>query len=267
MSTSNSIAKNTLFLYVRMFLTMAVSLYTSRVVLNVLGVDDFGIYGIIGGIIMLFAFLNSAMSSATQRFLAIDIGKKDWNRLSNTFNATLIIHLAIGLLIVLLGETLGLWFLKNKLNIPSGRINAAIFVYHFSLLSTAITIVQVPFNALIIARERMNVFAVLSIVEVILKLLIVYLLYVSPFDKLETYAVLLFMVTLLVSTFYKIYCLKNFKESKFRWWYDKDYYAELISYSGWNLFGNVAVVAKGQGINVILNILFGTTLNLSLIHI
>jgi len=261
MSDSKRIAKNTMFLYIRMFLTMGVSLYTSRVVLNALGVEDYGIYSVVGGVITLFAFFNSAMSSATQRFLAMDVGKKDWDGLRKTFNSALIVHIGIALLVFLIAETIGLWFVNNRLNLPPGRGDEANFVYQFSIMASMIGITQVPFNALIIVRERMNVFAIISVVEVILKLVVVYLLYLSDYDKLETYAVLLFILMLVITTIYKIYCLKNFKESSFKFFNDKKFYKTLISYSGWNLFGNIAYVAKGQGTNMLLNVFFGTIVN------
>lgn len=240
---------------------MGVSLYTSRVVLNVLGVSDYGIYSVIGGVVALFVFLNGAMSSATQRFLAIDIGREDWNRLHKTFNIALIIHIGIALMILFIAETAGLWFINHKLVIPGDRIEEANFVYQLSILSSIITITQVPFNAIIIVRERMSAFALIGIVEVLLKLIIVYLLYISAFDKLKTYAVLLVVVAFLVSTIYKIYCVRNFKETKFKFFTDRKIYKELLAYSGWNLFGNVAAVAKGQGTNVLLNLFFGTVVN------
>ena len=240
---------------------MGVSLYTSRVILNVLGIENYGIYTIIGGVVGLFGFFNAAMSSATQRFLAIDIGRKDWDNLQKTFNSTLIVHIGIAALVLLVAETVGLWFVNNKLNIPISKIGAVNFVYQFSILSSIIAITQVPFNALIIAHEKMNVFALISVIEVTLKLLIVYLLLVSPFNKLETYSALILFVTFIVSIIYKVYCNKNFKESKFVYYNDKEMYKVLISYSGWSLFGNIAAIAKEQGINILLNIFFGTLLN------
>lgn len=240
---------------------MVVSLYTSRLILNVLGVQDFGIHSVVGGVVSLFAVLSSAMSTATQRFLAVNIGRKDWEKLRVTFNATLLIHIGIALLILLFAETVGLWLVHHKLNIPADRIDAANLVYQFSVLGSVVGITQVPFNALIIARERMGIFALFSIVEVILKLVIVYILYISPFDALKMFSFLLFLLTLFTTTIYKIYCLRHFPETKFKWTYDKPLYATLISYSGWSLFGNVAYVAKGQGVNMLLNIFFGTVVN------
>lgn len=261
MPQSNIIAKNALFLYVRMLLTMAVGLYTARVVLQVLGVEDYGIYSIVGGVVTLFSFFNSAMSSATQRFLAFDIGRQDERQLRNTFNATVIIHVGIALLILVLAETVGLWFVKNKLNVPAERMETIHWIYQFSVFTFLIGVIQVPFNALIIARERMSVYAIMSIAEVILKLVIVYVLILFDYDKLKLYAILIFGASLVVALFYGIYCRRNFREAHFKWYYEKQYFSTLIAYSGWNLFGNIAAVARGQGLNVVLNLFFGVVVN------
>ena len=261
MSTSKAIIKNTLFLYIRMFLTMGVSLYTSRVILNSLGVQDYGVYSVVGGIVTLFSFFNSAMTSATQRFLAFDIGANDIEQLKKTFNATLNIHIGISILVLALAETIGLWFVNYKLNLPLDRMLAVNWVYQFSVLTFLLGIIQVPYDALIIARERMNIYAYMSIVEVILKLAIVYLLVVFAFDKLILYSGLLFLVSFFVRSGHKIYCKINFEESKYKFYFEKDLYKKLISFSGWSLFGNIAGVARGQGSNILLNLFFGTVLN------
>ena len=255
------IAKNTLFLFVRMFFTMGVSLYTSRVVLNTLGVEDYGVYSIVGGIVTLFSFFNSAMTSATQRFLAFDIGKNDLGQLKKTFNATLNIHIAISVLVLMLAETIGLWFVNHKLNLPIDRMTAVNWVYQFSVFTFLLGIVQVPYDALIIAREKMSIYAYMSFVEVILKLIIVYLLVVFAFDKLILYAGLLFLVSFIVRMGHKYYCKRFYEESKYQFYFDKSLYKILLSYSGWSLFGNLAGVARGQGTNVLLNLFFGTVLN------
>ncbi|MDD2995045.1 MAG: lipopolysaccharide biosynthesis protein [Paludibacter sp.] len=255
------IAKNTLMLYFRMILTMLVSLYTSRVVLNVLGVDDFGTYNVVGGVVTMFGFLNGAMASATQRFLSFELGKNDLIQLRKTFNAAQIVHIGIALLVFVLAETIGLWFLNNYLNIPAGRMEAARWIYHFSVLSFMITIIQVPYNAVIIARERMNVYAYVSILEVILKLLVVFMLSWISFDKLKLYGVLLFVVSFIVAAIYRIYTLRQFAETRFELVKDKALYKTLISYSGWNLFGGVAAISKSQGVSVLLNMFFGTVVN------
>lgn len=264
MSTTENnkrIAKNTLMLYFRMILTMLVSLYTSRVVLNVLGVSDYGTYNVVGGVVTMFGFFNGAMASATQRFLSFDLGREDYVHLRKTFNATQIIHIGIALLIFILAETIGLWFLNTKLNLPEGRMDAARWVYHFSVLSFTVSIMQVPYNSLIIARERMSVYAYVSILEVVLKLLVVFLLTWIAYDKLKLYGVLLFAVTLVITTIYSLYTLKHFDETLFEIVKDKALYKTLISYSSWNIFGGLAGIAKGQGVSIILNIFFGTVVN------
>lgn len=240
---------------------MLVSLYTSRVILNTLGVEDYGIYNVVGGVVTMFAFFNSAMSSATQRFLSYEIGKGDFKQLRKTFNATQIIHIGIAILIFILAETVGLWFVKTYLVIPPERLEVAIWVYHFSVLSFTVSIIQVPYNATIIAHERMNVYAYVSIIEVLLKLLIVFMLTWITFDKLKLYGILNFAVVFLIAAIYRIYTRKNFEESKFEVVRDKKLYKTLVSYSGWSLFGNIAGVAKGQGINIILNMFFGPVVN------
>lgn len=248
-------------LYFRMMLTIIVTLYTSRVILNTLGVEDYGIYSVVGGVVSMFAFFNSAMSSATQRFLSYEIGKGDFVQLRKTFNATQIIHIGIAVLIFVLSETIGLWFVKTYLVIPADRMGAALWVYHFSVLSFMVSVIQVPYNATIIAHERMNVYAYVSILEVGLKLLIAFMLTWIAFDKLKLYGLLYFSVVFIIAVIYSVYARKNFKESKFEVVKDKRLYSTLISYSGWNLFGNLAAVAKGQGVNVLLNMFFGPVVN------
>ncbi len=248
-------------LYFRMLLTMAVSLYTSRIVLNTLGVEDFGIYNVVGGFVTMFGFLNSAMASATQRFLAFEIGKGDKIQLRNVFSMSVNIHFLIAFLILILAETIGLYFVNTQLTIPPERMIAARWVYQFSILALMVNMISVPYNAIIIAHERMNVFAWVSIAEVGLKLLIVFMLQWFGFDKLKFYAVLMFGVALLIRLIYGLYCGKKFKESKFRFYWDKPLFKTLISYAGWNLWGNAAGVIMGQGVNILLNIFFGPVVN------
>ncbi len=255
------IAKNTLMLYFRMILTMLVSLYTSRVVLNTLGVEDYGIYNVVGGFVTMFGFLNSAMASATQRFLAFEIGKRDHEQLRNVFSMSINIHFLIAFIIFILAETVGLWFVNTQLTIPAGRMGAAQWVYQFSILTMIVYMVSVPYNAMIIAHERMNVFAWISIAEVGLKLFIVFILQWFGFDKLKFYAVLTFCVSLIIRFIYGFYCSRQFKESRFRYFWDKSLFKTLASYAGWNLWGNLAAVLKGQGVNVLLNIFFGPVVN------
>lgn len=250
-----------MFLYFRMILTMVVALYTSRLVLSTLGVEDYGIYSVVGGVVLLFSFFNSSMSSASQRFFAIDLARGGTANLRYTFNTSFAIHVGIALLVLILGESIGLWFINQRLNFSADRMSEVNAVYQFSIFSSIIGITQVPFNALIIAREKMSVFAMISIAETFLRLIVVYLLVHSPYSKLVSFSILLFFVSLLVSTFYKIYCLRYLKESRFMIVKDLKLYRQLLSYSGWNLIGNVATVGKGQGVNMLLNIFFGTIVN------
>lgn len=261
MSTNKTIAKNTLFLYFRMLLIMGVSLYTSRVVLRELGVSDYGIYSLVGGFIALFGFLNTAMSTATQRYLTFDLGSNDVERLQKTFSATLTIHIGIALLVLLLAETIGLWYVNCKMIFPVERTFAVNIVYQFSIATSLLTIIQVPYNALIIARERMSVYAYVSIVEVFLKLGLVFLLVFFNSDKLIMYAILTFILALGIRLFYQFYCRKHYKESHYKFYWDKVYYKELISYSSWNLLGQSANLLSTQGISVLFNLFFGATIN------
>lgn len=256
------IAKNTLLLYIRTIIIMIVTLYTSRVVLNTLGVIDFGIYNVVGGIVVMFGFLNSSMSSATQRFLSFDMGRKDYDQLRRTFNASLFIHLSIAIIILFLAETIGLWLVNNYLKIPLDRIEAAKWVYQFSIFSFIVTIIRVPFNSLIIAHERMNFYAYISIFEVIFQLLAVFTLTLIAFDKLKLYAVLFFVVTVIVTLIYIIYSRNRFEETKYEKVNDKKLFKSLISFSGWSIYGSgLALMTANQGINILLNFFFGPIVN------
>lgn len=261
MSSNRNIVKNAGFLYIRMFLIMGATLYSSRVVLNALGVSDYGLYNIIGGIVAMMAFINSAMSSATQRYLSFDIGIGDTERLKKTFSVTLTVHLFIAVAIIALGETIGLWYVNHKMVFPVERTYAVNIVYQFSLFTLFFNIVQVPYNALILARERMNVYAYVSILEALLKLAVAFLLLWFGYDKLILFSGLSFAVAVIVRIIYQSYCRRNFKESKYTFEYDTKYFKELVAYSGWNLFGTLSLVAKNQGVNMILNLFYGTVVN------
>ena len=255
------IVKNAVMLYIRMFLTMVVGLYTSRVVLAVLGVEDYGTYGVVGGIVAMIGFLNSSMSGATSRFLTFELGKGDKKRLADTFSSALIIHIGIALLVLLLAETVGLWFLNNKLVIPEGRMPAAQWVYQLSIASAMLWITQAPYNATIIAHERMDVYAYVEILNVTLKLAIVYLLSIGNFDKLILYAVLVFLVSVLIRMIYRIYCIRHYQESHLHWVWDKTILKPMLVYSGWNLYGALCLTTRQQGTNFLINIFFGVVFN------
>lgn len=262
MEPSKRIAKNTLILYLRMLLSMMVTLYTSRLVLNVLGVSDYGIYNVVAGVIIMFGFLNSAMAASTVRFLTYENSSGDISKLRSVFNVSLTIHMIIALIVFVLAETIGLWFLNNYLNIPSERLTAANWVYQFSVFTFIFTVLNAPYNACIIANEKMGVFAFVGIFEVVLKLLCVGLLFILSYDKLIMYAFLLFLVSVILRFVEGIYCGRNFdecKKTKLKW--DKVLFAEMGSFAGWNLFGVAAGIGYNQGVNILLNVFFGVTIN------
>lgn len=258
---SKRIAKNTMMLYVRTMILILVALYTSRVVLNTLGETDFGIYSIVGGVVVLFSFIQGAMTSATQRFLNFEMGKGDESSVNRVFSMSMTAHISIALFLLLLAETVGLWFVNTQLNIPTDRVYAVQWVYQFSVLTTIISIIRTPYNALIIANEKMSYYAYISIVESALKLIIVYLLLVISEDKLIMYSILIFCVSLIIMFCYKVYCNYNFATSRYRLFWDFTLYRELFNFSAWSLFGSVANVAVSQGINILLNVFYGVTVN------
>ncbi len=260
-SSNRRIAKNTVMLYIRMLLSMVVSLYTSRVVLNTLGVEDYGIYGVVGGVVAMFSFLNSAMSGATSRFLTYEMGRGDTQRLRDTFSSALLIHIGISLVILLLGETVGLWFLTHKLVIPEERMFAAHVVYQLSIISTMVSITQVPYNATIIAHEQMDVYAYVELLNVSLKLLIVFLLPVIGHDKLIVYGILVFAVSLLIAMTYRWYCFKKYPEVRTRLIFNKKMIYPMLSFSGWDIYVNMALMGRNQGVNILLNIFLGPIVN------
>ncbi|MGO5016647.1 lipopolysaccharide biosynthesis protein [Segatella copri] len=255
------IAKNTLFLYLRMFVMMLTALFTSRIVLDVLGAADYGLNNIIGGVVVLFSFLNSALLSATQRFLNFHLGRQDYKQTNVVFCMSMNTYLLLSIVVVVLGETIGLWFVNTHLNIPSERMYAAQWVYQFTLIQFVINLLRVPYNASIIAYEKMNLYAYVSLVEVIAKLLVVYLLYITTFDKLIFYSFLYTIVPLIVAFIYKIYCNRNFDTTKYKRIWDRIAFKEMFSFSGWSLFGSLANLAAQQGLNILINIFYGVTVN------
>lgn len=255
------IAKNTLVLYVRTLFTMLVSLYTSRVILNTLGVSDFGISNVVGGVVGMFSVISGSLSSSISRFITFELGHGDINKLKRIFSTSVNIQIGIALIIVTLAECVGVWFVNYKLNIPTDRLVAANWVFQCSLLSFAIGLISVPYNACIIAHERMSVFAYMSILETILKLVIVYMLFISPYDKLISYAVLFVAISLIMRLIYGWYCNKHFVESHYEFIYDRSLIKEMTGFAGWSFFGNTAYMLNTQGIDMLMNIFFGVTLN------
>ena len=255
------IARNTILLYVRMFFIMAVTLFTSRVVLNTLGVVDFGIYNVVGGVVAMMGIFNGAMSVSTQRYLTFELGRGDIVRMKQVFSICLTIFFLLSLLVIILAETVGLWFLHNKMIIPPERMTAANWVYQYSILACILSLVVNPFNATIIAHERMNVYAYVSILEVSLKLAVVYLLLVIPADRLSTYGLLILISQAIVAFIYIVYCWYHFSETHYCFYWERPMFIELVAYSGWNLFGSASSLVKGQGLNILLNMFFNPAVN------
>lgn len=259
-SNNKRIAQNTLFMYLRLLVIMGVGLYTSRVILQVLGVENYGIYNVVGGVVVLFTFLNAAMTSSTQRYLSYELGKKDGD-VALIYRTCFYIHVGIAVFILLLSETVGLWFLNTQMNFPEGRMAAVNWVYQFSVLSCIINIVRVPYHAAIIAYERMFFFAYTGILEAILKLLIVYILVLFPVDKVILFAALIAGLSLIVNIIYTYYVHFIIGNLSLIGYNDRKKYKELLSFSSWTLFGGVANIGIQQGLNIVINLFYGVTVN------
>lgn len=255
------IVKNTLLLYFRTFLTMTIALYTSRVILNVLGVSDYGIYNVVGGVVAMFSVISGTFSSSISRFITYELGSKNSERLQKIFSTSLNIQLIIAAIVILIGELIGVWFINFKMQIPTERLIAANWVFQCSLFTFVINLISIPYNACIIAHEKMSAFAYISILEATLKLIVVYLILLSPLDKLITYAILLFLVALTIRSTYGFYCQRHFNECKYQLIYDKQLSKEMLSYAGWSFLGNSAYMFNTQGVNILINLFFGVTFN------
>lgn len=240
---------------------MGISLYTSRIVLQTLGVEDYGIYNVVGGLVSMFGLLNGSLSSATQRFITIEIGKGDKKRLNKVFSIALQNHAIIALVTFLLIESVGVWFLFNKMVMPENRLMPAFWVLQLSTLTFIVSILNLPYNADIIAHEKMSAFAYISIIEVVFKLAIVYVLQIIPFDKLIIYASLLVLVQIVIQFFYMIYCHRHFEESHYHYHKDIPLLKEMLYFAGWNMFGGMSSIASGQGLSMLLNVFFGPVVN------
>lgn len=255
-TNNNTIAKNTLFLYFRMMFTMVISLFTSRIILQKLGVDDYGIYQAVGGIVGFLSFINGALSTGSSRFLTYALGEGNVEKIKRTFSTTLNIHMLIAILIVIIAETIGLWFLYNKMVIAPDRLSAAVYTYHLSILTAVFNLTQVPYNATIVAHEKMSIYAYMSIFEVSAKLLICYLLIIGDFDKLMMYATLLLGVQVGIMCFYRFYCTHHFEEARFSFSFDKKIFKEIAGFSGWSMFANASMALNSQGVLILLNMFF-----------
>lgn len=260
-ANNNQIAKNTLLLYIRMFFMLLISLYTSRVVLSTLGIVDYGINNVVGGVITMLGFLTSSLSAASSRYITYDLGKGDMAALKKTFGNILSIHFILAAIVLVIGETLGLWFMSTQLQIPQERETAALWVYQFSIFSSVLAVISVPYNATIIAHEKMSAFAYISIADAILKLLIVYLIVIIPYDKLIIYAILYFCIQTFDCIVYGVYCSRHFAETHTRLRYDGKLFREIFAFAGWTMNGNLAVIGYTQGLNILLNIFFGPAVN------
>ena len=259
--SSSRLMKNTILLYFRMILMMCINLYTSRIVLHTLGVEDYGIYNVVGGVVVMFSFLNDSMTASTQRFLTFELGSGNKQRLHEVFITGIHIHVIISILIIVLGETIGLWFLIEKMVIPPERLTAAYWCFHLSIFSTVLDVLSYPYISAIIAHEKMKSFAYIAILDALLKLLLVYLLLFFDYDRLILYALLFAGEKLLVRSVYNIYCVRNFEECKYRWFVETALFRKMASFAGWKLMGSMAYVLYTQGLNLLLNVFFGPVAN------
>lgn len=260
-ANNKRIAKNTIVLYMRMFCSMVISLFTSRIILDSLGVENYGIYNVVGGFVAMFALMSSALTNSISRFLTFELGKGDTEKLKRVFSTSLNVMFSLSIVVLLVGETVGLWFLNYKVNIPIERMGAANLVYQLSIATFIIGLVSVPYNASIVSHEKMTAFAYIGIFEISMKLVIVYSLYVSPFDKLKTYAILLFLLSLSIRLIYGIYCNRHFKETHYNFIFDKPLLRQMTGFAGWNFFAQGACQLNSSGVNLLINIFFGVALN------
>lgn len=258
----NNIAKNTFFLYIRMILVMIVNLYTVRVVLNTLGTTDYGIFNLVGGIVAMFSFITSSLSSASQRFFSFEIGKGNGSKLSNIFNVTMSSYILLSVILLVIFEIIGFCLLdKILVNVPVERLSAANWVFQFSIITLIFTFLTIPYNAFIIAQEEMNIYAYISILEIFLKLILVYLLIVVDYDKLKVYSILTCIVSFIVTNVYRIYCIRKYVYCRFRFFLDKKLFKEIVGFSSWSLFDSMSSVFNAQGINIVLGTFLGPSIN------
>lgn len=260
-ANNKRIAKNTLLLYFRMLFLMTVNLYTSRVILNALGVEDFGIYNVVGGVVTMFSVMSGALSTSISRFITYELGKNNESELNKIFSVSVTIQLLISIIIVISIESVGIWFLNTHMTIPQERIYAANWVLQFSIVTFVINLISVPYNAAIIAHERMSAFSYISILEALGKLAIAFFIIISPIDKLIFYSVLMCTVAIIIRLVYGNYCKKHFKECTYHFYWDKELLKKMFCFGGWNFIGSSAGVLRTQGINILLNLYFDPIVN------
>jgi O-antigen/teichoic acid export membrane protein len=260
-ANSKRIAKNTLLLYVRMLFLMLISLYTSRVILNALGVEDYGIYNVVGGVVTMFSVLSGSLSAAISRFITFELGKGDIHRLKKVFSSSITIQAGIALITIIIAETLGLWFLNAKMVIPDDRMEAANWCYQFSIITFAISLINIPYNAAIVAHERMSAFAYISILEGIGRLVIAWCIVINPIDRLVFFALMVAILSWVIILTYIQYCKRHFEECTYHFIYDHDLLKQLFGFAGWNFIGASSAVLRDQGGNIILNLFYGPTVN------
>lgn len=260
-SNSQRIAKNTMLLYFRMLLTMLVSLYTSRVVLNALGVEDYGIYNVVGGVVAMFGILSGSLSAAISRFITFELGKGDIEKLKKIFCTSVNIQVVLIAIIIILMETIGIWFLNAKMVIPPERLQAANWVFQFSVVTFALNLLSVPYSAVIIAHEKMSAFAYISIVDCMLKLIVAFIIAYNPFDRLVYYGLLIMIIGLINRTIYAVYCKNHFEEATYHFMLDKDLMKEMFGFAGWNFIAASSGVLRDHGGNILINIYFGPMVN------
>ena len=266
MTISNSqktkrIAANTAILYVRMIITLLITLYSSRIILQALGVEDFGLYNVVGGVVALLSFLRTSLTSATQRFISYEIGRNDSEQLKKIFSLSVSTHIFISLIIFVIAETLGLWFLNTHIQIPDGRENAANYVYQFSVISLCVSVITIPYNADVISHERMSYYAIVTILEAILKLAFAYALFFFGFDKLILYGGLMMVVNIVDFLLYYAYCRKLFFETKYKFFFDRQLFLKIFSFSGWTIVGQLSVVGANQGTSILINMFHSIVAN------
>lgn len=255
------IAKNTLLLYIRMLVTIVVSLYTSRVILKTLGVEDFGIYNVVGGVVAMFNILSGSLSSAISRFITFELGKSNLDKLKVVFSSSITIQIVLAIIIIIIAEFVGIWFINEKMNVPTERLLAANWTFHFSILTFAINLISIPYNAAVVAHEEMSAFAYISILETVGRLLVAYLIVISPIDKLVFYGLLMLLVAIIVCFAYTFYCKRNFEECHYHFIWDKQLIKEMFGFAGWNFIGSSSALLRDQGGNILLNLFFGATIN------